>query len=50
VCGVVNYCSRACQALHWRMAHKAECTPMDRWLDAVQPNAIANADAAAPAP
>ncbi|RLM73322.1 hypothetical protein C2845_PM15G05930 [Panicum miliaceum] len=34
VCGVVNYCSRACQALHWKMAHKAECTPMDRWLDA----------------
>ncbi|KAG0525361.1 hypothetical protein BDA96_06G049700 [Sorghum bicolor] len=62
VCGVVNYCSRACQALHWKMAHKAECTPADRWLDvavgggvgggaAVQPNANANADAAAaPAP
>ncbi|KAK3142812.1 hypothetical protein QOZ80_4BG0351930 [Eleusine coracana subsp. coracana] len=33
VCGVVNYCSRACQALHWKMSHKAECTPMDRWLD-----------------
>jgi hypothetical protein len=28
--GVVNHCSRACQALHWKMAHKAECTPMDR--------------------
>ncbi|CAD6261158.1 unnamed protein product [Miscanthus lutarioriparius] len=25
VCGVVNYCSRACQALHWKMAHKTEC-------------------------
>jgi len=53
VCGVVNYCSRACQALHWKMAHKAECTPTDRWLDvavgggaAAQPNANANADAA----
>ncbi|KAG8064338.1 hypothetical protein GUJ93_ZPchr0004g38396 [Zizania palustris] len=44
VCGVVNYCSRACQALHWKMAHKAECTPMDRWLDAA---AIANQNAAA---
>ncbi|RLM64423.1 F-box protein [Panicum miliaceum] len=49
VCGVVNYCSRACQALHWKMAHKAECTPMDRWLDAA---AVAHldADAAAVAP
>ncbi|XP_062186176.1 F-box protein At1g67340-like [Phragmites australis] len=44
VCGVVNYCSRACQALHWKMAHKAECTPMDRWLDAD------DAAVAAPAP
>ncbi|XP_040379387.1 F-box protein At1g67340-like [Oryza brachyantha] len=49
VCGVVNYCSRACQALHWKTAHKAECTPMDRWLDnAVAPNAAAAM--AAPAP
>ncbi|KAL5215760.1 hypothetical protein ABZP36_007161 [Zizania latifolia] len=45
VCGVVNYCSRACQALHWKIAHKAECTPMDRWLDAAA--AIANHNAAA---
>ncbi|VAH47217.1 unnamed protein product [Triticum turgidum subsp. durum] len=47
VCGVVNYCSRACQALHWKMAHKAECTPMDRWLDGANanpnPNAVAGA-------
>ncbi|KAH0466491.1 hypothetical protein IEQ34_003729 [Dendrobium chrysotoxum] len=33
VCGAVNYCSRACQAMHWKMAHKGECSPMDRWLD-----------------
>lgn len=46
VCGVVNYCSRACQALHWKMAHKAECTPMDRWLDAANANQEPNADAA----
>ena len=55
VCGVVNYCSRACQALHWKMAHKAECTPTDRWLDVAvggggvaqaNANANANADAA----
>ncbi|RCV33285.1 hypothetical protein SETIT_7G071800v2 [Setaria italica] len=54
VCGVVNYCSRACQALHWKMAHKAECTPTDRWLDAAaaHPDAgnAANGDAAAVAP
>ncbi|XP_052187874.1 F-box protein At1g67340 [Diospyros lotus] len=29
VCGGVNYCSRACQALDWKMRHKAECAPMD---------------------
>ncbi|WOL00380.1 F-box protein [Canna indica] len=34
VCGAVNYCSRACQALHWKLAHKVECAPMERWLDA----------------
>jgi TPR repeat protein len=47
VCGVVNYCSRACQALHWKMAHKAECTPMDRWLDAAGAAAHPDANAAA---
>uniref|UniRef100_A0ACD5UZ14 Uncharacterized protein n=1 Tax=Avena sativa TaxID=4498 RepID=A0ACD5UZ14_AVESA len=50
VCGVVNYCSRACQALHWKMAHKAQCTPMDRWLDAGNANPGPNAAVAAPAP
>uniref|UniRef100_A0A0D9W443 MYND-type domain-containing protein n=1 Tax=Leersia perrieri TaxID=77586 RepID=A0A0D9W443_9ORYZ len=51
VCGVVNYCSRACQALHWKTAHKAECTPMDRWLEngvAANPNAMAADGDAAP--
>lgn len=33
VCGSVNYCSRACQALDWKMRHKAECTPVERWID-----------------
>ncbi|XP_059656676.1 F-box protein At1g67340-like [Cornus florida] len=33
VCGAANYCSRACQALDWKMRHKAECAPMERWLD-----------------
>ncbi|RAL55000.1 hypothetical protein DM860_013696 [Cuscuta australis] len=27
VCGSVNYCSRACQAVHWRSRHKSECVP-----------------------
>jgi hypothetical protein len=31
VCGAVNYCSRACQALDWKMRHKASCTPVERW-------------------
>lgn len=33
VCGAVNYCSRACQALDWKMRHKAECAPMERWVE-----------------
>ncbi|KAE8724546.1 F-box protein [Hibiscus syriacus] len=33
VCGTVNYCSRACQALDWKLRHKAECAPAERWLD-----------------
>ncbi|KAJ6820056.1 putative LRR receptor-like serine/threonine-protein kinase [Iris pallida] len=27
VCGSVSYCSRACQALHWKLEHKEECKP-----------------------
>nr|GMD57815.1 F-box protein At1g67340 [Ipomoea batatas] len=34
VCGSVNYCSRACQAMHWRSVHKSECVPAERWPDA----------------
>lgn len=26
-CGSVNYCSRACQALHWKICHRYHCTP-----------------------
>ncbi|KAL3636464.1 hypothetical protein CASFOL_021011 [Castilleja foliolosa] len=29
VCGAVNYCSRACQALDWKLRHKMECNPVD---------------------
>nr|CAB3475270.1 unnamed protein product [Digitaria exilis] len=45
VCGAANYCSRACQALDWKRAHKAQCVPMDRWLLAAAVNA---GDAEAP--
>mmetsp|Transcript_1708 Transcript_1708/g.6016 ORF Transcript_1708/g.6016 Transcript_1708/m.6016 type:complete len:251 (+) Transcript_1708:172-924(+) len=27
-CGKVNYCSRACQALDWKIRHRQECTPL----------------------
>ncbi|KAI6686693.1 hypothetical protein NL676_032606 [Syzygium grande] len=33
VCGVVNYCSRACQALDWKLRHKSECAPQERWIN-----------------
>ncbi|XP_011020756.1 PREDICTED: F-box protein At1g67340-like [Populus euphratica] len=33
VCGAVNYCSRACQALDWKLRHKEECAPVERWVD-----------------
>ncbi|OWM89764.1 F-box protein At1g67340-like [Punica granatum] len=33
VCGTVNYCSRACQALDWKLRHKADCAPLERWVD-----------------
>ncbi|XVF49628.1 hypothetical protein PTKIN_Ptkin04bG0028700 [Pterospermum kingtungense] len=32
VCGTVNYCSRGCQALDWKLRHKMECGPIERWL------------------
>ncbi|XVE54491.1 hypothetical protein DITRI_Ditri03aG0086000 [Diplodiscus trichospermus] len=33
VCGTVNYCSRGCQALDWKLRHKVECVPIERWLE-----------------
>ncbi|OWM76209.1 F-box protein At1g67340 [Punica granatum] len=33
VCGTVNYCSRACQALDWKLRHKSECVPAERWVN-----------------
>ncbi|XP_022944794.1 F-box protein At1g67340-like [Cucurbita moschata] len=33
VCGSVNYCSRACQALDWKLRHKMDCAPVERWVD-----------------
>ncbi|KAG6532330.1 F-box protein At1g67340-like [Zingiber officinale] len=32
-CSLVKYCSRACQATHWRSSHKAECEPFEQWLN-----------------
>ncbi|KAJ4909976.1 F-box protein [Raphanus sativus] len=36
VCGKVNYCSRGCQALDWRVKHKMECAPLDLWVAAAE--------------
>lgn len=33
VCGSVNYCSRACQALDWKLRHKVQCAPVERLAD-----------------
>uniref|UniRef100_A0A5B7A066 MYND-type domain-containing protein n=1 Tax=Davidia involucrata TaxID=16924 RepID=A0A5B7A066_DAVIN len=44
VCGAVNYCSRACQALDWKMRHKAGCAPLERWLDEDGDGGDANGD------
>ncbi|XP_057972380.1 F-box protein At1g67340-like [Malania oleifera] len=30
VCNKVNYCSRGCQALDWKMRHKEQCAPTDQ--------------------
>eukprot|EP00252_Welwitschia_mirabilis_P012472 TRINITY_DN2754_c0_g1_i2.p1 TRINITY_DN2754_c0_g1~~TRINITY_DN2754_c0_g1_i2.p1 ORF type:complete len:323 (-),score=-1.19 TRINITY_DN2754_c0_g1_i2:1317-2285(-) len=32
-CSSVNYCSRACQALHWKTTHRYVCMPPDEWDD-----------------
>lgn len=35
VCGAVNYCSRGCQALDWKVKHKVQCSPIvvEQWGD-----------------
>ncbi|CAM8949993.1 unnamed protein product [Rhodiola kirilowii] len=43
VCGVMNYCSRACQAMDWKLRHKVECVPVDRWNE-VDDGDVANGD------
>uniref|UniRef100_A0A0D9VG90 MYND-type domain-containing protein n=1 Tax=Leersia perrieri TaxID=77586 RepID=A0A0D9VG90_9ORYZ len=43
VCNAAVYCSRACQAMHWKTAHKNTCAPVVNWLLAA--GAAANADA-----
>ncbi|KAL2608770.1 hypothetical protein R1flu_027343 [Riccia fluitans] len=30
-CGCVNYCSRACQAMDWKIRHKYDCQPVADW-------------------
>ncbi|PNY17031.1 F-box protein at1g67340-like protein [Trifolium pratense] len=32
VCGKVNYCSRGCQSLDWKLRHKTECSP-ELWFN-----------------
>ncbi|MED6159791.1 hypothetical protein PIB30_045467 [Stylosanthes scabra] len=36
VCGKVNYCSRGCQALDWKLKHKTECSEVLRWVVVVE--------------
>jgi len=35
VCGLVNYCSRGCQAMDWKLRHKVQCSPAaaDHWIN-----------------
>lgn len=33
VCGAASYCSRACQAIDWKLRHKVTCVPPERWID-----------------
>ncbi|KAJ0896015.1 putative Zinc finger, MYND-type, tetratricopeptide-like helical domain superfamily [Helianthus annuus] len=42
VCGKVNYCSRACQALDWKLRHKMMCMQPERWVDAGDGNGNGN--------
>ncbi|KAJ4752148.1 HCP-like superfamily protein with MYND-type zinc finger [Rhynchospora pubera] len=35
VCAVVAYCSRACQAMHWKMEHRTRCRPAQDPADVV---------------
>ncbi|XP_051116620.1 F-box protein At1g67340-like [Andrographis paniculata] len=44
VCGAVNYCSRACQALDWKLRHKVECSPVERWANGNVNDVNANGD------
>ncbi|XP_014498888.1 F-box protein At1g67340 [Vigna radiata var. radiata] len=33
VCGKVNYCSRGCQAMDWKLKHKMECSPTEHYAE-----------------
>ncbi|KAG6541085.1 hypothetical protein Mapa_017524 [Marchantia paleacea] len=43
-CGCVNYCSRACQALDWKIRHKYDCQPVADWGDRDDPDQGAEED------
>eukprot|EP01018_Ginkgo_biloba_P003483 Gb_29583 [translate_table: standard] len=42
-CGSVNYCSRACQALDWKICHRYDCMPSADWED-LQENDVEDED------
>ncbi|KAK4784937.1 hypothetical protein SAY86_001626 [Trapa natans] len=49
VCEAVNYCSRACQALDWKLRHKAECVAMavaELWVEEGGAHGVGNHDGA----
>ncbi|XP_058103339.1 F-box protein At5g50450-like [Magnolia sinica] len=31
-CGIAKYCSRACQAVDWKLQHKVQCALLEQWL------------------
>ncbi|KAL1333791.1 hypothetical protein HN51_062655 [Arachis hypogaea] len=40
VCGKVNYCSRGCQALDWKLRHKTECSEFLPWVVVVENDGV----------
>ncbi|KAK7280875.1 hypothetical protein RIF29_08421 [Crotalaria pallida] len=44
LCGLVIYCSRACQAIDWRLRHKVGCLPIERWFNEDEVDGESDAD------